>query len=305
MAAWFARHASAPAVRAWSPGSGDRRKCGPLECRTFGRDADGILLLHGLVSSGDQFGRQFDVLGRHARVLVPDMLGFGRSCGVDSDSYRLDDHLQALDRAIDAAGLGSARLTLAGHSLGAIVALHLAARRTSQVDRVVMWSPPIARDRQAAKDAIRQMGLLERLFALDGPLARTACRMMCRHRRVAALLAVVLNPSIPVALSLGAVRHTWPAYRDTMDGAVLDETWRDALQRLRDAGIPVVVAAGDRDEVADTQLHRELVLRYPNVEVRAAHGAGHLLPMTRPAWCVAQLMEQDPAAPRQASRTIE
>lgn len=289
---WLARHATAPAVRDWSPGSGQRERCGPLECRLYGRGTSGIVLLHGLVSSGDQFGRRFDPLGRDARVLVPDLIGFGRSMELAPRSFTLDDHLDALDAAIDAAGLGEAPLTLAGHSLGAILAVHLAARRPSQVEKVVMWSPPIARDRPSAKRAIRSMGLLERLFALDGRLSRRACEWMCRHRQASALLAVALNPSIPAALSLGSVRHTWPAYRDSMNDVVLDQTWPRAMQRVSDAGIPIVLAAGDGDEVADAALHRELAARHPNLVVHAAAGAGHLLPLTHGDWSVAQLADE-------------
>lgn len=290
VAAWLARHATAPAVRAWSAGSGARARLGAIECRTFGSGAGGIVLLHGLVSSGDQFGAQYDSLGQRARVLVPDLLGFGGSCDLASSSFTLDDHLQALEVAIEATGLQRARLTLAGHSLGAILALHLAARRSFQVDRVVMWSPPIASDPERAKVAIRRMGLFERLFALEGPLSRTACQWMCRHRRPAALLALIMNPSVPAELSLGSVRHTWPAYRDSMNGIVLDQRWEVAMRHLCDAQIPVVVAAGDRDDVSDHGFHRHLAWRHPNVTVRTAPpGAGHLLPIAHADWCVDQL----------------
>lgn len=290
--AWLARHAASPAVRAWSPGAGVRSRRGALGCREHGRGTRGVVLLHGVVSSGDQFGRGFDSLGRDARVLVPDLLGFGRSfdpSGRAAGSFGLDDHVEALEGAIQAAGLGDARLVVAGHSMGAMLAMHLAARRSAQVDKVVMWSAPVARDRRRARQAIRRMGLLERLFALDGRLSRAACHWMCRHRTAAALVAMVLNPSVPSALALGSVRHTWPAYRDSMDGVVLDQTWRGALQQLCDAGVPVLLAAGEDDDVADAHFHRQLARRYPNVSVRTTPGAGHLLPITDPEACVAHI----------------
>lgn len=289
-AAWIARHVTAPAVRGWSPGSGVRERLGRLQCRTHGEGSEGVVLLHGLVSSGDQFGAQYDSVAQRARVLVPDLLGFGGSCDPASDSFTLDDHLQALEDAIEAAGLHRARLTFAGHSFGAILALHLAERRSSQADRVVMWSPPIASDPARAKAAIRRMGLFERLFALEGPLSRTACQWMCRHRRAAALLALIMNPTVPAELSLGSVRHTWPAYRDSMNSIVLDQRWEVAMRHLCDAQIPVVVAAGDHDDVSDDGFNRTLGRRHSNVTVRTPPpGAGHLLPITHADWCVAQL----------------
>lgn len=290
-AAWIARHLTAPAVRGWSPGSGSGaiERLGLLACRTYGDGADAIVLLHGLVSSGNQFGRQFDSLGQGSRVLVPDLAGFGRSCGVALDSFLLDDHLRALEDALAAAGLDTARLTVAGHSLGAVLALHLAARRASQVVKVVMWSPPIARDRARAEHSIRQMGPFERLFALEGPLSRSVCQWMCRHRRTSAVAALLMNPSVPAALSLGSVRHTWPAYRDSMNSVVLDQSWRAAMEQLRDAKVPVVLAAGDHDDVVDAELHRHLEARYANVVAHAVPDAGHLLPLTHADWCVGQL----------------
>lgn len=287
--AWVARHVAAPAVRAWSPGAGVRTRRRRLACREQGGGTEGIVLLHGLVSSGDQFGRPYDSLAAHARLLVPDLLGFGRSCDPAADGFELDDHLRALEGALDEAGLHDAPLVVAGHSMGAVLALHVAARRSGQVERVVLWSAPVAPDRRRARLAIRRMGLLERLFALDGRLSRRACRWMCRHRRASALLAVALNPSVPVALSLGSVRHTWPSYRDSLDAVVLDQTWREAMQQLRDAGIPVLLAAGDQDDVADADYHRAIASRYSNVVVRTARGAGHLLPITHPDRCVSDL----------------
>jgi pimeloyl-ACP methyl ester carboxylesterase len=38
-----------------------------------------FVLLHGLVTSSDTFGSSYDRLASYARLVVPDLLGFGRS----------------------------------------------------------------------------------------------------------------------------------------------------------------------------------------------------------------------------------
>jgi len=55
-----------------------------------------------------------------------------------------DDHLQALDRLIDAVGLGGQPITLFGHSMGGHLALRYAAWRPDLVQGVILSAPMMA-----------------------------------------------------------------------------------------------------------------------------------------------------------------
>lgn len=97
-AGWLIRHGSSRAVRGWRPGAGTRRVAGELSVRTAGHGDRVVVLLHGLIASGDVFGDRYDELAGDAQLVVPDLLGFGRSLHAPGGDYALPAQLAALDR---------------------------------------------------------------------------------------------------------------------------------------------------------------------------------------------------------------
>jgi pimeloyl-ACP methyl ester carboxylesterase len=288
-AAWAWRHQRAPAVRAWRPGAGERVRAGVLSARVAGDGDEAVLLLHGLAGSGDSFGAGFDSVGRRRRVVVPDLLGFARSINRSGRDFRLGGHLDALDELAAALALDDAPLVVAGHSLGALLALHWAARRGRQVRRVVAWGPPLFADLAEARRRIVALNPLLRVFAFDNAVASWTCRHLCtRHPEPTGWLYTALNPQLPVTLARQGAHHTWAAYRQTLHGVLLAPTWRSALDTLVAAEIPVLLAAGAADPLVD-RTHLQALQRAPTLTVAFHDGAAHDLPLTEPAWCAAQL----------------
>ncbi len=64
----------------WRPPSGTAWS-GSLHARLVGDTGPPIVLLHGMAGSRRYWGAAYDVLGRHGRLIVPDLLGFGSSLG--------------------------------------------------------------------------------------------------------------------------------------------------------------------------------------------------------------------------------
>lgn len=288
--AWWAwRHLSSPAVAAWLPPAGGHQHAGDLTVRIRGGGERAVVLLHGMIASGDSFGGAYDALACDQRLVVPDLLGFGRSMALGRTSFGLDDHLDALDSMADTLGLTDARWTVGGHSMGGVLALHWAARHAERIERVVTWGAPLQTSREAALAAIDRMGLLERLFVIDSPLTRTVCAWSCRHRTVAGWLAATTNPEMPIALARQSSLHSWPAYRGALEEVILASDWHPALEKLQEHGVPVVLARGAADPVADATVISELAARYMNVEAITHPTAGHDLPVSDPAWCVERL----------------
>ncbi len=284
-ARWALAHRRSPMVRAWARGGGRRQTAGLLSVRTAGAGEPVFILLHGMTASGDIFGSGWDVLAREGRVVIPDLLGFGRSLDETAGDFSLDAHLAALDRMLAELEAEDAPLTLVGHSLGALLALHWAARRT-QVEKVVALCAPLYASAAEADERIRGMGWLERLFALEGPAATTMCAWMCRHRSAAAWLMVVLEPQWPVTIARYGVRHTWSSYLGAMNGVIRRGGWEAALQRLEVRGVPVLLTEGARDPVPVPGRSAGLANAHSNVRVFTHPSADHELPITDPAWCL-------------------
>jgi len=293
--AWLVTHLWSPAVRTWRPGTGTYRRLGPLSVRVAGEGPRLFVLLHGLAGSGEAFGAAYDQLADHGRLAVPDLMGFGRSMDLDRQDFGLSAHLDALDEMLEALGPADGPVTVAGHSMGGVLALCWAARRPATIERVVTWGAPLYRDPAEARFHVPRMGWMARLFALESPLAREACAWMCADRPLAAWLGVLAYPRLPVRLARQGVLHTWPAYRDAMDGLVLRADWPAALRALDAAGVPVILAAGRRDRAPVPGRQDELTRAHRHVRAIEHPMAGHDLPLAAPAWCVRLLLEPNGA----------
>ena len=296
-AIWGLRHVTSPAVRGWSPPSGTRLRCGPLAVRRVGTGNRGpaTVLLHGLTGSGDWFGAAFDDLATHGELIIPDLLGFGGSLDTKRKDFSADAHLDALDEMLNDLELDGCPLTVVGHSMGALLALQWAARRPETI-RVVVFCTPLYVDQQEAHHHISGLGLLEKYFAMETPLARWTCAMMCRYRAGFQWISVALSPQWPVHLARQGVLHTWPSYLGGMKGIILAGGWEQALTELDTRGIEVVLAEGSGDPVVVEGGGRHLVARYRSVSWALHARAGHDLPVTHPVWSKTRIVNVRSAA---------
>ena len=101
--------------------------------RGSGRDA--VALLHGLSGSSRWWDRNVEALSEAFRVLVPDVIGFGRTRAVRPlpDLAGIARILSEWMEAVDAP-----ELHLVGHSMGGQIAIHLAALFPERVRRLVL-----------------------------------------------------------------------------------------------------------------------------------------------------------------------
>lgn len=81
------------------------------------------------------------------RVLLPDLIGFGRSSKPDDERYTADFHLSTLKQLFQHLGLRS--VVLVGNSLGGALALHYAHRYKDQVSKLILLAPGGLEDTEA------------------------------------------------------------------------------------------------------------------------------------------------------------
>ena len=97
-------------------------------------DAPPVLFLHGIMGHRHDWDVLIDRLGASRRVIAVDQRGHGRSEW--TRSYRVAD--MAADAIALIEQLDVAPVPIVGHSMGAMVALVVAARRPELVDRIVL-----------------------------------------------------------------------------------------------------------------------------------------------------------------------
>jgi pimeloyl-ACP methyl ester carboxylesterase len=257
---------------------------GPLFARVEG-EGPPILLLHGLVGSSGYWGPAYGELARNHRLVVPDLLGFGRSPKPDT-GYGPDGHVAALVALLDELEI-TGPAVVGAHSAGSVIALRLAQLHPHRVAAVVAFGPPIYRDPDSARAHLSAMGPMARLFALPGPVAAHACAWVCAHRDFAARVAVLTHPRLPAAVAADSVQHTWASYTGTVTDVVLAA---DAADWLAHIWAPVTFVAGDRDRVVDRDYLR-LLGQAPGRRYLGWLGDHHL-PLRRPRDCVDLLVKE-------------
>lgn len=276
---WQLAHRSSPLVRRWAPSGFTRRTAGPLSVLDSGptpRGADEVVvLLHGLGATGKYFGAFYDGLSRDRRVVIVDLLGFGHSLDEERRDFEVDDHVAALDQALDALGLAGADVVLAAHSMSATIALSWADRNLVRAQHVYLWGPPIYPDAEAAEAVGKQHGVLGRLFLLDSNWAERVCRFSCDNRELSGQLIALTAPRWPTPVSHAAARHTWAAYHGSLRALILDVDWSEVLP----ASVPVTIFHGDDDPIGDPSYISELVGR---AELTVVPGADHHVALQRP-----------------------
>ncbi len=245
----------------------------PGRGRVFVRERPGpagaptVVLLHGwLASAGLNWLSAFEPLGRHFRVLAPDLPGHGR--GNRSLRGRFDlaacaDEVAAMLRALDA---GPA--IIAGYSMGGPIAQLLWQRHREEVAGLVLCatSPtPVPQGRvQSAMDGIMK-GVAGASRLVDWATLPT--------RRVAAALAPVgaRAERVPGWARREFGRHHWPTVLDA--GRALAH--HDASPWIGDIDVPTAVVLTEKDAAIPANDQRAMAARIPGARIHALD-SGHL-----------------------------
>jgi pimeloyl-ACP methyl ester carboxylesterase len=111
---------------------------GTLFVRTAGASGPPLLLLHALGGNGAHWQPQLAALAGSARVAAPDLRGHGRSA-VPGEAPSIADY--AADAVAVADALGFGRFVVAGHSMGALVAIEVAAAHPDRVLALALVDP--------------------------------------------------------------------------------------------------------------------------------------------------------------------
>ena len=114
---------------------------------TIGRGRP-VLFLHGWLGSWRYWMQTMEELSFGWRSYALDFWGFGDSDHV-TESYHLNDLVRQIDAFMD--DLGIWRVSLVGHALGAVAAVHFASMFPQRVERVMAVSLPLSRAMVAQK----------------------------------------------------------------------------------------------------------------------------------------------------------
>lgn len=232
-------------------------------------DAPPLLLLHGGGVAGWMWRPTLAALRTPVRALVPDLPGHGRSA---SEPYRSHaDTVARLEALLEERAPGGA--VIAGFSLGAQLAVLLAARRPELVADAVVVS--------AQARPLPLAGPTLALLGLSAPLARVPWFARLQAREL--LVPDELLPEY-VAGSAAITRATLLASVGENLRFTVPDGWGASGSAL------VVVGGSERRVMRDSA--RLLHEAHPRSELRVVSGAGHGLPLEHPERTAAMLDER-------------
>jgi pimeloyl-ACP methyl ester carboxylesterase len=100
---------------------------------------DPIILIHGFPTSSHLWSNLVALLPTGHRIVVPDLLGSGRSDPGERDDLSIRGHADRMLKLMDA--LGVARACLVGHHMGACVSIRVAAKAPQRVTHLALLHP--------------------------------------------------------------------------------------------------------------------------------------------------------------------
>jgi pimeloyl-ACP methyl ester carboxylesterase len=224
-----------------------------------------VILLHGVLQSGEGMRHLAEQFSLDREVLVPDLRGRGESDRPENGydpSTMADDVAELIDL------LGIELPALIGRLHGGLVAYHLAARRPGVVSGVVLGdaNPEVTADRAA--QALAAVNLLPGAFASH----EDATRFYEEGLGLPPDRARHDIPSDLEATPNGGYRwrHDLDIVRRIESAAVPRSDW-DVLARLR---CPALILRGQRGEIRPETAERMLAT-IPRARVQTIYGASH------------------------------
>jgi pimeloyl-ACP methyl ester carboxylesterase len=254
----------------------------PVAFLEAGADSGGpvVVLLHGLASSSQTWADVLPLLGRHAHVIAPDLLGHGRSAKPRSGDYSLGAYAAGVRDLMITLELDGA--TVAGHSFGGGVAMQFAYQFPELAQRLVLVSSGgLGKGVSFALRAATLPGtsmVLRALPAINPPwLTRLA-------RRVVPALDRPDLVGMATAVASFTDRGARGAFAQTVRGALnLSGQRLEGTERLYLlADIPVLLVGGSRDSVIPVDHTVGAHDLLPGSHLEIFDGAGHFPHIEQP-----------------------
>ena len=242
-----------------------------------------IMLVHGMTSSHRYWGANLGPLAARCRVVAPDLLGFGDSPKPEDSRYGPAEHAAALARLLER---GTQPAVVVGHSLGALLSLHLAVHFPRLIRGVALISLPFFDTEAEARTQLARGSAMARLQIERPRLARLFCWGVCHARPLMRAAMPLLERDVPPAVARAAVDHTWASASRTVEGVILGTRPRALLDQLPAGRLLLIHAADDR--TAPVATVTEYARRRAGVEaVTFARGGHHPYLRQREAVCEA------------------
>lgn len=228
--------------------------------KNYNKSHPTLIFLHYFGGSSRAWTEVVEELENDFHCVAPDLRGFGAS-NASPENFAVNDYADDIADLIST--LTIENYALIGHSMGGKIALAFAARNPKGLQSLILLapSPPTP---EPVKEATRA-----KLLASHGNrcvATETVCQAAGGH-----LWAEVFERSVNDNLRTSEAAWNWWLEAGSRE---------DISSEIGRINVPVLIAAGERDEAMTPKLlGREIVRRVENADLVVIPDANHLLPL--------------------------
>jgi pimeloyl-ACP methyl ester carboxylesterase len=224
-----------------------------LEFIEAGYGKQAVLLLHGLAASKDIWQGLIEKLPPdHWRVIAPDLLGFGTSPKPQWNKYSVQEHARTVLALLRRQRIDGP-IYIVGHSMGCLVAAHLAATKPKLVKRLLLYEPPLLGEvpdfPSHSKRSARYRALFE-YIASHPELAHVENKLMWRMARKLS--------------GLHLSKEEWYPFEQSLRNTILEQR---TYYELKGVSVPTDIVYGRLDFVVIRQGVQEIFHDNKNIKL--------------------------------------
>jgi len=237
---------------------------------------EALLCIHGLGGSSNNWTPLLPVLGGF-HCIRPDLPGSARSpLPQDGKALSIERYVDAMVQLLSALDIGSVHVM--AHSMGTIVAQHLALRRPGTVKSLVLLgplaAPPDAARPNIAARANAARGGVAAMQEIADAIVKGATSTQTKEQQ----------PAVLALVRESVMRQSPEGYAQSC--TALADAQSAALERL---DVPTLLVTGDQDGVAPPHNVRAMQERIAGSRVVVLDGCGHWTTFEQPQRCAREI----------------
>lgn len=241
-----------------------------------------LLLIHGANIGWGQWYLNIDELSKHFSVFAIDLPGAGESDNPDFRKADLDrDYLMIVDCFIQS--LGFDKISIVGHSFGALIALRLVMQKKPYIGKMVLVSPMGFSDHIP----LRQKPLV--IYSLAWLLSKTVMRITKKNMAKFISEAVQNKAGIQEEFTdyyferVKRKAENHPFFFIHMLIKFLRANLKLFIVGLKDIRVPILIIFGDKDRMVPLSKSLKFFKQVPNVQIEVVKNIGHVFPIEAPS----------------------
>lgn len=242
--------------------------------------AETIVAVHGF--RGDHHGLEPVVAHLpEARVIMPDLPGFGATPPMESRAHDLDGYARFVSEFIRSVAPGS---TILGHSFGSIVVSAAVAGGLS-TPQLILVNPIGAPALEGPRGVFTRLAVL--YYWLGARLPRRIGTWLLRTRIVVRVMSLAMVKSRDKRMR-AFVHDQHDRYfsgfsdRDVLREAFVASVSHDVTEFAPHIDVPTLMIAADRDDITHIEAERVLRDEFPHATLVELSGVGHLIHYEKP-----------------------